>query len=387
MIKWRAWVVGGFLLGMVAIAVGGIALLAVTAGVVPIEASSGHWAITEKLLIFAKERTIAAHSFGRELPPLDNPAWVLEGAGHYEGGCKPCHGSPELRHPRVPQAMLPPPPDLAEVVPHYTPAELFHIVKHGIKFTGMPAWPDQQRDDEVRSMVAFLLEYPKLDAAGYRLLVHGAASVPNPPQDMSELAPTAAEVGTVAAKSCERCHGRDGRGREQPAFPRLAGQRSEYQRQALEAYAAGTRHSGIMQPIAAALSPDEMRDLARHYEQLDPRVTPSEGDARPAADQVARGRAIALNGLPAQRVPACASCHGPNPERHHAAYPELRGQWVEYLVEQLELFASGQRGGAHYAHLMLKVAPHLSPEQMRAVATFYATLPREAPGSLSARGR
>mgnify|MGYP003298824914 CR=1 FL=1 len=32
-------------------------------------------------------------------------------------------------------------------------AELFSIVKHGLKFTGMPAWPTQSRDDEVRRVI------------------------------------------------------------------------------------------------------------------------------------------------------------------------------------------------------------------------------------------
>ena len=61
--------------------------------------------------------------------------------------------------------MLPQPPYLGTVVEKRSPQQLFYVIKHGIKFTGMPAWPAQSRDDEVWSVVAFLLELPKLDGS------------------------------------------------------------------------------------------------------------------------------------------------------------------------------------------------------------------------------
>src|SRR5690606_66242 len=143
--------------------------------------------------------------------------------GHYEAGCRPCHGAPDLpRMPRVPRAMLPPPPDLAIVVREYEPEELFPVVKHGTKFTGMPAWPSQVRDDEVGAVVAFLVQLPELDGAGYRRLVHGEGD-PQSTASSSAAALSAAEplgvlVGAERAPravvaSCGRCHGLDGLGR------------------------------------------------------------------------------------------------------------------------------------------------------------------------------
>ena len=69
--------------------------------------------------------------------------------------------------------MTPPPPELTGRVSRYKAEELFSIVKHGIKFTGMPAWPVQQRDDEVWAVVAFLRRMPEVDAAEYRRLAYG----------------------------------------------------------------------------------------------------------------------------------------------------------------------------------------------------------------------
>jgi mono/diheme cytochrome c family protein len=126
----------------------------------PLKASSGHWAITAWFLHFTMRRSVATHSPGLQAPALDVPRLVLQGAGHYETGCRPCHGSVDLPLPRIAQQMTPPPPYLPPRITTWEPEELFYIVKHGVKFTGMPAWPSQQRDDEVWAMVAFLLMRP-----------------------------------------------------------------------------------------------------------------------------------------------------------------------------------------------------------------------------------
>src|SRR5688572_17415740 len=151
--------------------------LVAASGIIPIKASSGHWAITRWFFQFAKQRSVVTHTLTLKAPPLEEPWLVLKGAGHYEFGCRPCHGSPDLRHPRIAQRLLPVPPYLPQTIHRWDREELFYLVKHGIKFTGMPAWPSQQRDDEVWAMVAFLRAFPELDAEAYQRLVHGEAEV------------------------------------------------------------------------------------------------------------------------------------------------------------------------------------------------------------------
>jgi cytochrome c553 len=364
----RRWLIAGAAV-LAALAVGGF-LVAMT-GIVPIKASAGHWAITEWVLELGKRRSVSTHTLGDDEPALDEPWLVLKGAGHYEIGCRPCHGAPDLpRLPSVARAMMPPPPALPARIQTWAPDELFYIVKHGIKLTGMPAWPSQHRDDEVRAMVAFLLELPNLDAAGYRRLVHGDA----PPSARTPLEDLVGETTPPAViASCARCHGVDGRGRGNAAFPTLAGQRAEYQFDALRAYADGRRHSGTMQAIAAALSPDEMRVVSRYYASL-PAPVRDPASAAVSAAVIERGRQIALRGVPEHRVPSCVHCHGPGPTPRNPAYPVLAGQYADYLVLQLQQFERGRRGGAAYAHLMDHVAPHLEPGEMRAVAEYYSSL-------------
>jgi cytochrome c553 len=344
-------------------------LLVMALGIVPIRASSGHWWITETLLQFAKRRSVETHSFDEPDPALGDPALVLKGAGHYETGCRPCHGSPGVKQPRVARAMLPPPPYLGERVGKWSPRQLAYIVEHGIKLTGMPAWPARGRGDEVRAVVAFLLVLPNLDARGYTRMVFGDAA----PE--GQLAPALDLDGQPAPRAvalvCGRCHGVDGAGRGAGAFPKLAGQKREYLYAALRAYADDRRQSGFMQPIAAALGDDEMRALADHYARLPPGA-PAVG----SPDAIARGALIASRGVPGQKVPTCAQCHGPGATRKDPHYPSLAGQYAGYLELQLELLAGGARGGSPYAHLMEEhVAPRLSAEQRRDVARYYAALP------------
>jgi cytochrome c553 len=358
----------------IAAAVAAVALvggfLVAASGVVPLAASSGHFAVTYWVLEFGKRRSIATHTLGLELPPLDEPWLVLKGAGHYHDGCRPCHGAPDLPAPRIAGAMTPPPADLLERVAVYDADELFYIVKHGIKFTGMPAWPAQERDDEVLAVVAFLRELPRLDADSYRGLVHGDDARRDAVTPLAALAATVEPPDEVVA-SCRRCHGATGQGRGNAAFPKLAGQKAEYFSRAMSAYASSQRNSGIMEPIAAGLDEAQWRELADYYAAL-----PIEGDvaadAQPAAATLERGREIALVGIPEKDVPSCNDCHGPEGPRRNAAYPLLAGQYADYLVTQLEQFAAGSRGGSEYAHLMQRVAPRMSRAEMEAVAAFYA---------------
>jgi cytochrome c553/cytochrome c5 len=348
-----------------------IGALVAASGVVPIKASSGHWKLTEALLQFSKRRSIATHTLGAK-PPAAQEGWLsVKGAGHYETGCRPCHGGPGFAQPRIARAMTPPPPQLADRVANYEPEELFYIVKHGIKFTGMPAWPSLQRDDEVHAMVAFLRELPRLDAAGYRRLVHGDTHPAASPEPFAEL--QGEQVPALVEASCARCHGVDGQGRGTAAFPKLAGQRREYLWAALEAFATDQRHSGIMQPIAAGLGSEERLALANYYSRRGG-STSAGASQRATSPADERGRLLANDGVPSQGVPSCVDCHGPSGQTRNPAYPLLAGQYAEYLVLQLELFKEGRRGGSPYAHLMARVAARMTPAQMRDVARYYASL-------------
>jgi cytochrome c553 len=299
---------------LLVVALGG--LIVILSGVVPIAASSGHWPITEWFLQLAMRRSISTHSLGIVTPPLDDSELILKGATHYEIGCRPCHGSPDMPLPRIPAQMTPHPPDLRHSVNHLEPRELFYVVKHGVKFTGMPAWPALQRDDEVWAMVAFLEQLTHLEGAAYRKLVDGDAAAIAPINALARLP----SVPPAVTQSCARCHGIDGIGRGNGAFPKLAGQRQGYLENALKAYASGQRHSGTMGPLSTGLDAEAIREVARYYANLPPAEPPVSSRSEAAVE---RGRAIAQHGIPAQRVASCVDCHLPDGRRYNPNYPTL----------------------------------------------------------------
>lgn len=367
--QWLGKTAKYFALFLVLMTIGGF--LGAASGVIPIKASSGHWAITRWFLQFSKQRSVATHTLGMQVPSLDEPTLVLKGAGAYEGNCRACHGTPSLQSPRVAQAMTPRPPYLPHTIPRWEPDDLFYIVKHGIKFTGMPAWPAQQRDDEVWAMVAFLRKFPGLDSEGYRRLVSSEVNLSGESEATQNFSLGEAMPRAVGL-NCARCHGADGLGRGLGAFPKLAGQSPDYMYRSLEAYARGERHSGVMEPVVAGLSDEEMRELALYYGGF---PEPSQSSSSPEVTAaIQRGEEIAQGGIPSQRVPFCAACHGPTDTSRNPVYPELAGQYFDYLVLQLELFKKEQRGGTSFAHLMRGVSANLTAEQMRDVALYYSSL-------------
>lgn len=332
------------------------ALAFVTLGLAPIAADAGHWKVTRELLQFAMERGVATRSLRLRAPALDDPALVRKGAGHYANGCMPCHGAPGVPRTLVATRMLPEPPFLPRTLAAGTmsPEELFWIVNHGVKYTGMPSWPARRREDEVWAMVAFLQRLPGLSPTAYRSLAYGGLD--------------------VAAGDCAGCHGPRGEGNA--SYPRIAGLDAEYLEATLEAFALGRRHSGMMQPVAAALDEGERRRLARHFAGFTATMALAPEGA--AADALARGRRLAMEGDGARRIPACTGCHGPGDDDRNPVYPDIAGQHPGYLAQQLRLFAAGGRGGTRYAHLMERAAAGLEPQDIGDLAAFYGSLP---PGS------
>jgi cytochrome c553 len=345
-----------------------VAAFVVLSGVVPIKASSGHWRITAAFLDFAKTRSVSTHAWRVRAPAhslLNDEQLVLKGAGHYETACLPCHGGPGRMIPPVVRAMTPPPPELGQRLTRWSPKEMFAIVKHGIKFTGMPGWPVQERDDEVWAMVAFLRRFPTLDAEAYRQLIYGdtrqADAVADPGSDSA--------IATVRGV-CSRCHGFDGTGRGAGAFPSLAGQRAAYVYGSLRAFRERQRFSGIMSEVAARLSDNGMREIAAYYERLPARRADRASDEA----AIARGRGIATNGVPERDIPACVECHGPTAFPKNPAYPKLAGQHATYLIAQLTLLQERRRGGTANVNLMHTFVGRLRRTEIRDVADYYAHL-------------
>ena len=77
---------------------------------------------------------------------------------------------------------LNPPPNLKKVVNDLSPQELFWVIRHGIKMTGMPSFGLIKTDDgEIWAIVAFIKKLPTVSPNEYRAWSEPAASgAPSP---------------------------------------------------------------------------------------------------------------------------------------------------------------------------------------------------------------
>lgn len=83
----------------------------------------------------------------------------------------------------------------------------------------------------------------------------------------------AAAGATKAKEVCAACHGMDGNS-PQPDYPKLGGQHADYLAKALRDYKSGARKNAIMAGFAAALTRQDIENLAAYYAQQ-PRVLTS----------------------------------------------------------------------------------------------------------------
>ena len=299
-------------------------------GLYNVSAQVGHWPGVSWVLHTTFRNSVRLRAPAEEeVPPLDDPELIALGAGHYATACAPCHAAPGEGRSATMRAMVPAPPHIEEALAHWQPNELFWIVQNGIKMSGMPAWPVEDRADEVWPVVAYL-DAVKREAAPALAQVDG-------PQDY-----------------CSTCHVEVG-----GQVPRLDIHPPGYLEAQLEAYLSGERPSGIMGQAASSVPPESFAELAEYFAE-----TADEGGAGDP-DLVETGEALARRGT--RDVPACLACHGSDAPR--AKGPVLDGQHAEFIEVQLGLWRDGVYD---YDPLMHAAARDLTEADIAALAAYFA---------------
>lgn len=181
-----------------------------------------------------------------------------------------------------------------------------------------------------------------------------------------------AVAGKAKATACMGCHGAAGVA-PVPAFPNLAGQHAEYLYWQLVAFKREARADSPMTALAAPLDDAAMRDLAAYFASL-PAAVP---DAMQDASSV-RGARVYHGGDAGRGIPPCQGCHGVDgrgsplaeADARWRAYPVLRGQHADYIVQRLAGFHARTRGASTSACLMQGVARNLDDNAMRDIAAW-----------------
>lgn len=158
--------VAGISLTIAALLLGGYFVL--RTGLVPANADGTPGALE----IWAADTSLDA-TLDREAPKNPNPvmmtdANLIEGITLYEKHCSICHGTAQgnASTSAVAKGLNPRPPQLAAHGVEDDPEGFsFWKIKHGIRWTGMPAWKETLSDQQIWALALFLKHMDRLPPA------------------------------------------------------------------------------------------------------------------------------------------------------------------------------------------------------------------------------
>ena len=113
----------------------------------------------------AKHQVVAPAAAKMHLnPPAYSDAAAKSGQVLFSIECAACHGNGRAPS-RIGQAMYPRVPDLGSAeIQKWTDPELFWIIQHGVRLTGMPGFKDIDTDAQLWNLVQYIRTLPKTPA-------------------------------------------------------------------------------------------------------------------------------------------------------------------------------------------------------------------------------
>ena len=188
--------------------------------------------------------------------------------------------------------------------------------------------------------------------------------------------PGDATAGQAKSTVCAACHGMDGN----PAtsqYPKLAGQHESYIVRQVSMFKAHKRDSAVMMGFVVTLSEQDTHDIGAYFASK--ASLPGVADSK----LVARGEALYRGGDAKAGAPACMACHGPDGRGNPGAgYPQLGGQYADYLTLKLKDWHDGKTwGDDDRAKIMPAIAKGLSDADVAALASYVEGLHAADTGS------
>ena len=98
-------------------------------------------------------------------PVPSSPEVLAEGMAHYADHCANCHANDGSGKTEMGQGLFPKAPDMRlAATQQMSDGELFYVIEHGIRFTGMPAWSTGTLEGEESTwhLVHFLRHLPQV---------------------------------------------------------------------------------------------------------------------------------------------------------------------------------------------------------------------------------
>ncbi len=147
-----------------------VGLTVVYAGLFNVSTSWKDPALIRWVLATTRENAVKSRAASIKVPPMKGTQQVEEGFRSYREMCASCHTPPGASASPIAQGLNPEPPDLAKRAEQMSSAELFWVIKNGIRMTGMPAWGPTHKDEELWNIVAFVKTLPNMSSEDYRTL-------------------------------------------------------------------------------------------------------------------------------------------------------------------------------------------------------------------------
>jgi len=155
--------VGKLLLAIVVLLLiaGGLGAFLVHTGRLPVAATTPA-DLVDRIAMTAKFEAVRRGGNGLQVTLPTDAASVARGREHYVENCLPCHGAPGVKAAEFAEGMNPRPPDIDGPLQTYTDAQLFWVIKNGLRATGMPAFGVNHKDEEIAAIAAFVRHVPRL---------------------------------------------------------------------------------------------------------------------------------------------------------------------------------------------------------------------------------
>jgi mono/diheme cytochrome c family protein len=153
-----------------------VAALAVTySGSYNVAANAPDPAMVKWLLSTNMKQSVAKQAQSITSPAQLTEEQALQGARIYKDTCVYCHGAPGKDTGSIGKGLNPEGPYLPDIAKRWSTAELFWIIKNGIKMTGMGSYGAAYKDDEIWAVVAFVQRLPNMTPEQYAQMEQASA--------------------------------------------------------------------------------------------------------------------------------------------------------------------------------------------------------------------
>jgi mono/diheme cytochrome c family protein len=166
--------IAGFIIALIAVACAGLVIM--YTGSYNVAANVPDNAIVDWYLSNTMIHSVVSRAKSVQAPAQFTDQQARAGFRIYSQTCVHCHGAPGKDPGDIAKGLNPEAPDLADAVEDMTTAQMFWIIKNGIKMSGMASYGKVHNDDEIWNIVAFAQRLPKMTPEEYGQFVQNSSS-------------------------------------------------------------------------------------------------------------------------------------------------------------------------------------------------------------------